>query len=81
VSRKGRVVPEVEDLLLQGGRDHHLVSAVGGRAAAENPFGDLKERDVPPSVRGLYDLLTVAVRGLEDSTSSRLMPRTVGPPT
>jgi len=28
-------VLEVEDLLLKGGRDHHLVRAVGGRAAAE----------------------------------------------
>jgi len=54
----------VEDLLLQGGRDHHLVSAVGGLAAAEDPLGVLEERDVPPSVQSLHDLLTVAVRGL-----------------
>ena len=64
VSREGRVVLKVKDLLLQGGRDHHLVSTVGGRAAAEDPIGILEERDVPPIVQDLHDLLTVAVRGL-----------------
>ena len=55
--REGRVVLEVKDLLLQGGRDHHLESAVEGRAAAEDPIGVLEERDVPSSVQGLYDHL------------------------
>jgi len=64
VPREGRVVLEVKDLLLQGGRDHPLVSAVGGRAAVEDPIGVLKERDVPSSAQGLHDLLAVAVRGL-----------------
>ena len=63
VPRDGRVVLEVNDLLLQKGRDHHLVSAVGGRSAAEDPIGFLEERDVPSSVQGLHDLLAVAIRG------------------
>jgi len=50
VPREGRVVLEVKDLLLRGGRYHHLVSAVRGRAAAEDPIEVLEERDVPSSV-------------------------------
>jgi len=39
-------VVEVKDVLLQGGWDHHLVSAVGGRGAAEDPIRVLEQWDV-----------------------------------
>ena len=64
VPRDGRVVLEVKDLLLQEGRDHHLVGAGVGRAAAEDHIGVLEARDVASGVRGLHSLLVVSVRSL-----------------
>jgi len=58
VPRQVRVVLEVKDLLLQGGRDYHLLSAVGGRTAAKDPINVLKERDLPPGVQGPQSIPT-----------------------
>jgi len=57
-------VLEVEHLLLTRGRDHHQACAVGCRASAGDPIGVLEERDAPPGVQGLHDLLAVAIGGL-----------------
>ena len=62
--REGRVVQQVDNLLLQGGRDHHLVCAVGCRASAEDPIGVLEERDAPAGIQGLDNLLAVPILGL-----------------
>jgi len=62
--REGRGVIQVEDPLLQGGRDHHLLCAVGIRASAEDPIGVLEERDAPAGVQGLDNLLAVPILGL-----------------
>jgi len=54
----------MEDLLLKGGWNHHLVGAIGRRASPEDPIGVLEERNAPPVFQSLPDLLAVSVAGL-----------------
>jgi len=61
---ESHIVLQEEDLLLQRGRDHHLVCTVGCRAAAEDSVGVLEERDAPAGVQGLKDRLAIAIAGL-----------------